>query len=153
FRLYAKPEMSDPEDVIDAELEAEDLPHLHSVRKALHWAGHLWQYLAKRWLRLVAPTDDPNRGWWLEHPTWAALRGAFPKLALRGAPELPEEALPSWCALRATAAIGGCWIAWRWGCSPPSRRWKLTLARRSPPMSPTSTASLGASAGSIRCGS
>jgi hypothetical protein len=31
--------MSDPDAVIDAELDAEDLPHIHSVRKALHWAG------------------------------------------------------------------------------------------------------------------
>jgi hypothetical protein len=90
FRLYAKPEMTDPDAVIDAELEAEDLPHIHSVRKALHWAGHIWQYLTKRWLRLVVPTDDPNRGRWPEHPTWAALRDTFPKLAMRGAPELPE---------------------------------------------------------------
>ncbi len=41
-RLYAKPKMTDPDEVIDAEIEAEDLPHIHSVRKALHWAGHLW---------------------------------------------------------------------------------------------------------------
>ena len=60
FRLYAKPEMSDPDEVIDAELDAEDLPHIHSVRKALHWAGKLFAYLTKRWLRLVVPTDDPN---------------------------------------------------------------------------------------------
>ncbi len=41
--------------MIDAEIEAEDLPHIHSVSKALHWAGHLWQYLTKRWLRLTIP--------------------------------------------------------------------------------------------------
>ena len=92
FRLYAKPEMSDPDEVIDAELEAEDLPHLHSVRKALHWAGKLFAYLTKRWLRLVMPMDDPNRGRWPEHPTWAALREGFQKVAMRGAPELPEDA-------------------------------------------------------------
>jgi hypothetical protein len=92
FRLYARPEMSDPDEVIDAELDAEDLPHLHSVRKALRWAGELFIYLTKRWLRLVVPTDDPNRGRWPEHPTWAALRDGFPKLAMRGAPDLPEDA-------------------------------------------------------------
>jgi hypothetical protein len=92
FRLYAKPEMTDPDVVIDAELEAEDLPHIHSVRKALHWAGCLFAYLTKRWLRLVVPTDDPNRGRWPEHPSWAALRDGFTKLAMRGAPELPEDA-------------------------------------------------------------
>jgi hypothetical protein len=88
FRLYAKPEMTDPDDVIDAEIEAEDLPHIHSVRKALHWAGHIWEYLSKRWLRLTIPTDDPNRGRWPEHPTWTALRDGFAPLALR------KEVLP-----------------------------------------------------------
>jgi hypothetical protein len=90
FRLYANPEMSDPDEVIDEELEAEDLPHVHSVRKALHWAGHMWAYLTKRWLRLVVPTGDPNRGRWPEHPTWAALRDGFVAIALRSAPALPE---------------------------------------------------------------
>jgi hypothetical protein len=92
FRLYARPDASDPDDVIDAEIEAEDLPHIHSVRKALHWAGHLWGYLTKLWLRLTIPTDDPNRGRWPEHPTWAALRDGFAPLALRDAP-LPERGL------------------------------------------------------------
>ena len=62
------------------------------VGKALHWAGHLWQYLTKRWLRLTVPTDDPNRGRWPEHPTWAALREGFAPLALRDA-SLPERGL------------------------------------------------------------
>src|SRR5262249_30997216 len=84
--------MSDPDDVIDAEIEAEDLPHIHSVRKALHWSGHIWEYLTKRWLRLTIPTDDPNRGRWPEHPTWAALRDGFAPLALREV-KLPERCL------------------------------------------------------------
>jgi len=92
FRLYAKPDASDPDDVIDAEIEAEDLPHIHSVRKALHWAGQLWQYLTRRWLRLTIPAADPNRGRWPEHPTWAALRDGFASIALRDAP-LPERGL------------------------------------------------------------
>lgn len=92
FRLYAKPDASDPDDVIDAEIEAEDLPHIHSVRKALHWAGCIWEYLTRRWLRLTTPTDDPNRGRWPEHPTWTALRDGFAPLALHEA-ELPEQSL------------------------------------------------------------
>jgi hypothetical protein len=64
FRLYARPEMGDPDAVIDAELEAEDLPHLHAIaiKKALHRTGKLFAYLTKGWLRLVVPTEDPNRG-------------------------------------------------------------------------------------------
>src|SRR5262249_50216661 len=92
FRLSAKPEMTDPIDVIDAEIEAEDLPHIHDVRKALHWAGRIWEYITKRWLRLTIPTDDPNRGHWPEHPTWTALREGFAPLALREA-DLAERSL------------------------------------------------------------
>lgn len=61
------------------------------MRKALHWAGKLFAYLTRRWLRLVVPTEDPNRGRWPEHPTWAALRAGFEQLAMRGAPALPED--------------------------------------------------------------
>jgi hypothetical protein len=103
FRLSAKPEVTDPDAVIDAELAAEDLPHIHSVRKALHWAGRIFAYLTKHWLRLVVPTSDPNRGRWPEHPTWAALRAAFAQLAMRGAPELPEDA----CELVRAARYSG----------------------------------------------
>ncbi len=102
FRLSAKPDASDPDEVIDAELEAEDLPHIHSVRKAFHWAAYLWQYLTRRWLRLAIPTEDPNRGRWPEHPTWAALREGFAPLALREA-ELPEQRLE---LVRATRYTG-----------------------------------------------
>jgi hypothetical protein len=91
FRLSARPEMSDPDEAIDAELDAEDLPHIHSVRKALHWAGRLFAYLTRRWLRLVIPTEDPNRGRWPEHPTWAALRDGFQNVAMYGAPMLAED--------------------------------------------------------------
>jgi hypothetical protein len=102
FKLYAKPEMDDPDEQIEEELEAEDLPHIHSVRKALQWAGHLWQYLTKRWLRLTLPTSDPNRGRWPEHPTWTALRTGFAPQAMAGAP-LPEDKLE---LIRATRYSG-----------------------------------------------
>jgi hypothetical protein len=61
FRLATTPEFTDPDEVIDAELEAEDLPSIGTVRKALHWAGQVWRYLTTRWLRLVEPTQDTNR--------------------------------------------------------------------------------------------
>lgn len=90
FKLYAKPEMSDPDQVIEAELAAEDLPHIHSVKKALHWSGHLWQYLTRHWLRLTLPNDTTNRGRWPEHPTWTTLRTGFAPHAMAGAP-LPDD--------------------------------------------------------------
>jgi hypothetical protein len=90
FKLVATPEVDDPDDVIEAELDAEDLPHIHSVRKAFHWAGRIFAYLTKRWLRLTIPTGDPNRGRWPEHPTWAALRAGFER-AMQGAPLAPDK--------------------------------------------------------------
>lgn len=92
FKLRGMPEASDPDEEIDAELEGEDLPRISSVRKALHWAGPLWSYLTKWWLRLTVPTGDPNRGRWPEHLTWRELREGFAAVALRGAP-LPDERL------------------------------------------------------------
>jgi hypothetical protein len=78
FRLATTPEFTDPDEVIAAELEAEDLPSIGTVRKALHWAGQVWRYLTTRWLRLVTPDDhDTNRARWPVHPTWAALREGF----------------------------------------------------------------------------
>jgi hypothetical protein len=77
FRLATAPELTDPDEVIEAELEAEDLPSIGTVRKALHWAGQLWRYLTSRWLRLVKPTHDTNRARWPVHPTWAVLREGF----------------------------------------------------------------------------
>src|SRR5579859_5021183 len=56
FRLATKQELTDSEEAIEAELDAEDLPSIGTVRKALHWAGQVWLYLTKRWLRLVVPT-------------------------------------------------------------------------------------------------
>jgi hypothetical protein len=85
FRLYAKPEVTDPDEVIEAELDKEDLPHIGSVRKALHWAGRLWEYLTRRWLRLVLADEDSNRARWPVHPTWQMLQGGFGK-AMAGGP-------------------------------------------------------------------
>ncbi len=85
FKLYAKPEVTDPDDVIQAELDREDLPHIGSVKKALHWAGAVWRYLTARWLRLVAAGADGNRARWDLHPTWAVLQAGFAS-AMQGAP-------------------------------------------------------------------
>lgn len=89
FYLETPPEISDPDEVIQAEIEGEDLPNIGSVPKALHWAAHLWGYLARRWLRLVMPDEDANRARWPTHPTWQVLQEGFaPAFAL---PPLSES--------------------------------------------------------------
>jgi hypothetical protein len=91
FRLATKQELTDPDEVIEAELDAEDLPSIGTVRKALHWAGQVWLYLTKRWLRLVEPDDDTNRGRWPIHPTWQVLRDSFVHAMVRS--PLPDGKL------------------------------------------------------------
>ncbi len=91
FRLATKQELTDPDEVIEAELDAEDLPSIGTVRKALHWAGQVWLYLTQRWLRLVEPDDDTNRGRWPMHPTWRVLRESFAQAMVRA--PLPDAKL------------------------------------------------------------
>jgi hypothetical protein len=91
FRLVTTPEVTDPDDEIDAEIEAEDLPSIGTVRKVLHWAGQVWLYLTTRWLRLVEPNGDTNRARWPVHPTWALLRESMAAATSRT--PLPEHKL------------------------------------------------------------
>jgi hypothetical protein len=89
FSLETTLELTDEDDVIEAEMEGEDLPNIGSVPKALHWAAHLWGYLTKRWLRLVMDDGDKNRARWPTHPTWQVLQQGFaPSFAL---PPLTEN--------------------------------------------------------------
>ncbi|HET8853807.1 MAG TPA: hypothetical protein VFN02_14905 [Ktedonobacteraceae bacterium] len=99
FRIVTKQEIDDPDAVIEAELAAEDLPHIGTVGKALQWLGPVFAYLATRWLRVVVPNADENRARWLTHPTWITLRDAFVTQAqaqrdgMRGGQSLSEECL------------------------------------------------------------
>jgi hypothetical protein len=112
FRLYAKPEMTDPDEVIDAELEAEDLPHIHSVRQTLHWAGQIFTYLTKRWLRLVVPTDDPNRGAGRSIPRVQRCARRSASWRCAGHPNCPRRT-ENWSVQHATVATGASSIGWR----------------------------------------
>jgi len=92
FRLQATPEAEDPDEALDAELEAEDLPSVGTIRKALRWAEQLWRYLTTRWLRLVVPSGDANRARWPTHPTWRVLQAGFMGAFAPGGSENDEEA-------------------------------------------------------------
>jgi hypothetical protein len=84
FKLYTKPRFSDSDETVEEELEAEDLPHIGSVRKALYWAGKVWEYLTTHWLKWVKPVEDTNHARWPVRATWIMLQESF-------APVMAEE--------------------------------------------------------------
>jgi hypothetical protein len=77
FRLYTPPDVDDDDATIEAELSAEDLPHLGTLPRFFAYQDSLWQHLTTHWLRLVVDDGTANRSRWLLHPTWRALREGF----------------------------------------------------------------------------
>lgn len=84
FKLYGEPDDTDTDDVLEAELAAEELPAVSSVRQALRWSAALWAYLTQRWLRWVAPIEDKNRARWPLRDSWELLQGAFQDVRFEG---------------------------------------------------------------------
>jgi hypothetical protein len=90
FKLYREPDLEDDEATIEAELAAEDLPHVGTLPRFFAHQGALWQHLTSHTLRLVVP--DPtqrNRARWPVHPTWQALQEQYERVA--GAGPLSDE--------------------------------------------------------------
>jgi len=81
FRLYAPPDIDDDDAMIEAELSAEDLPHLGTLPRFFAYQDRLWQHLTTHWLRLVEDDGSTNRSRWPAHPTWTALREGYQGLA------------------------------------------------------------------------
>lgn len=81
FRLYREPDAGDDDEVIAAELAAEDLPHIGALPRLFAHLDALWQHLTYHTLRLVEPSSQANRSRWPMHPDWAGLRDAFSALA------------------------------------------------------------------------
>ncbi len=81
FRLYREPDAGDDADAIEAELAAEDLPHIGTLPRLFVYLDPLWQHLTYHTLRLVEPSTSANRSRWPMHPTWAQLRDTFAALA------------------------------------------------------------------------
>jgi hypothetical protein len=77
FRLYCEPDAGDDEQAIEAELAAEDLPHIGTLPRLFAHMDALWKYLTTHTLRLVEPAPSANRSRWPMHPTWAYLRDTF----------------------------------------------------------------------------
>ncbi len=81
FRLYREPDAGDDADAIEAELAAEDLPHIGTLPRLFTHLDPLWKYLTTHMLRLVEPSPSANRSRWPVHPTWAQLHGTFAEVA------------------------------------------------------------------------
>jgi hypothetical protein len=90
FKLYQEPDTEDDEQAIEAELSAEDLPHIGSLPRFFAYMDPLWKHLTHHTLRLVEPDGSVNRSRWPVHTTWAYLRDAFATVA--GCEPLGEDA-------------------------------------------------------------
>lgn len=69
--------MDDDEQAIEAELAAEDLPHIGSLPRLFAHMDPLWKYLTTHTLRLVEPSTSANQSQWPINLTWAMLRDTF----------------------------------------------------------------------------
>jgi hypothetical protein len=89
LRLYREPDAGDDDDTIEAELAAEDLPHIGTLPRLFTHINALWKYLTTHTLRLVEPSPLANRSRWPVHPTWTQLRDTFAEEA--GSEPLNED--------------------------------------------------------------
>jgi hypothetical protein len=67
---------------IEAELSAEEVPHLATFPKLFAHRDALFQHLTAHWLRLTTPARGIVRSRWPTDPTWEALRRDFSRLAV-----------------------------------------------------------------------
>ncbi len=66
---------------IEAELSAEEVPHLATFPKLFTHRDALFQHLTTHWLRLTTPGRGTVRSRWATDPTWEALQRDFSRLA------------------------------------------------------------------------
>jgi hypothetical protein len=66
---------------IEAELAAEELPHIGTLPKLFAHREALWRHLTTHWLRLVQPGKGVVRSRWALDPTWTVLQRDFVRLS------------------------------------------------------------------------
>jgi len=91
LKLAAALDTEDAEADIEAELSAEELPHVGTLPKLFAHLDAIFQHLTYHWLRLVQPSRGRVRSRWPLDPTWQALRREF--AATAAAPRLDELSL------------------------------------------------------------
>jgi hypothetical protein len=91
LKLAPESDAEDTEADIEAELSAEELPHVGTLPKLFAHLDAIFQHLSYHWLRLVTPSATQVRARWPLDPTWALLRNEFGRLS--SAPPLSADAL------------------------------------------------------------
>ena len=91
LKLAPESDAEDTDADIEAELSAEELPHVGTLPKLFAHLDAIFQHLSYHWLRLVTPSATQVRARWPLDPTWALLRREFGRLA--AAPPLSPDAL------------------------------------------------------------
>jgi hypothetical protein len=90
-KLAPESDAEDDEADVEAELSAEELPHVGSLPRLFAHLDAMYQHLSYHWLRLVVPASSSVRSRWPLDPTWALLRSEFGRVA--GVAPLPPDAL------------------------------------------------------------
>ncbi len=91
LKLAPESDVEDTDADVEAELSAEDLPHVGTLPKLFAHLDGIFQHLSYHWLRLVFPSSGSVRSRWPLDPTWARLRAEFARVAV--VPPLPPDAL------------------------------------------------------------
>jgi len=91
LKLAPESDAEDTEADVEAELSAEELPHVGTLPKLFAHLDAIFRHLSYYWLRLVVPASGSVRSRWPLDPTWAQLRAEFRRVA-EVAP-LPPDAL------------------------------------------------------------
>ncbi len=82
LKLAPESDAEDSEADVEAELSAEELPHVGTLPKLFAHLDAIFQHLSYHWLRLVEPSSGlVVRSRWPLDPTWALLRREFARLA------------------------------------------------------------------------
>lgn len=91
LKLAPESDAEDTDADIEAELSAEELPHVGTLPKLFAHLDAIFQHLSYHWLRLVTPSATQVRARWPLDPTWALLRREFGHLT--ATPPLSPDAL------------------------------------------------------------
>jgi hypothetical protein len=91
LKLVAELDTEDMAADIEAELSAEELPHVGTLPKPFAHLDAIFQHLSFHWLRLVQPSRGRVRSRWPLGPTWQVLRSEFARMA--ATPPLDEQSL------------------------------------------------------------